>query len=532
MPNSADDSTLPALRCRPPGPRVLTALDDRVGRASPERIADPKLTEEFIGSLPPVEVVSGRDVSRSAVSAKDVPGDAVARTPARSGRVGRSRRRRIRRLLWAMIACTGVLIGLIGGTLGWVYFRIATRPTISIADGVLTAKGAEVTPTEDLPQILDFLEPSSVGTSSPPVSATTIPFDQLGEVSTAVSDTGDGASAAGAVPTTTRVFATLATTPLEVAPVIDDGTSAVLADDDGGPAITIPESGRATGTLPAPRINQGLNQPPLPGEAINILISGQDSRANVDATGGDRFGKSQVSGNRCDTIMIARIDSGSGRTELLSFPRDLYLEIAETKRVDRINSACAGGPERLIKTIQGNFGIPIHHYVTIDFAGFERIVGAMGGVDICFKQPARDPVTGLNQSAGCNRLTPIQSTAFVRSRRYQEQTPDGKWKADPSGDIGRTTRQQRFVGAVMTQALARAKSDPLAANAILDTGLHAVRTDDRLGAADLIDLASRFQNFDPSTMPTFTVNGRPEKRSGKAVLIVDSRARAVVDRFR
>ena len=486
--------------------------------ALPARIADPALTEAFLASTA-APSLAGTDAF------SDAMGEGTSQAATRTERRSRRRRRRVRRALWMMIGVTSTLIVLIGGTLGWVYYRVATRPTIAISSGVLAPLGTELVRTEDLPPALIGLEEVAVTTTVP----STIASSEAGVVS--IPDLAPVGTAPGA---TTPVFATLPTTPLpvEVAPITEDATSSVIIDDEGGATITIPAAQRPSGTLPPPRVNAALSTPPLSGEAWNILISGQDSRADVDAGNGDRFGKAKVSGNRCDTIMVVRIDPTTGRSELLSIPRDIWVTIAGTGRQDRINSACAGGAERLINTVKGNFGIPVHHYVTIDFPGFERIVGAMGGVDLCFNRPARDPITGLNQPAGCNRLNPIQATAFVRSRRYQEQTSDGKWKADPSGDIGRTTRQQRFVGAVMTQALARAKTDPLAANDILGTGLDAVRTDDALGAGDLLDLAVRFQDFDPATMPTFTVTGRPEKRSGKAVLIVDGKARAVVDRFR
>ncbi len=64
---------------------------------------------------------------------------------------------------------------------------------------------------------------------------------------------------------------------------------------------------------------------------------------------------------------------------LLSLPRDLWVEIGDSGRESRINRAfVVGGPAELIETIEGNFDIPIHHYVNVDFAGFQGLVSADG----------------------------------------------------------------------------------------------------------------------------------------------------------
>ena len=83
------------------------------------------------------------------------------------------------------------------------------------------------------------------------------------------------------------------------------------------------------------------------------------------------------------------------------------MPIADTGESQRINTAYSAddGPQRLIDTIQQDFGIPINHYIEVDFAGFKGVVDAIGGVPMYFDTPMRDDNSGLNVTeAGCTTL--------------------------------------------------------------------------------------------------------------------------------
>ena len=95
---------------------------------------------------------------------------------------------------------------------------------------------------------------------------------------------------------------------------------------------------------------------------------------------------------------------------MLSIPRDLIVQIADTNQKERINSAynvdLGGGPARLIKTVQKSLGIPIHRYMEVDFVTFAGLVDAVGGITIDFPYPAFDNNTGLDIKTG--RAGPAQ----------------------------------------------------------------------------------------------------------------------------
>ena len=133
-------------------------------------------------------------------------------------------------------------------------------------------------------------------------------------------------------------------------------------------------------------------------EAQNFLITGADNGACVDPDSpyAGTFGDRESMGERSDTIMVLRVDPAASRVAILSFPRDLYVEIADGGGTSRINSAYERDePQRLADTIFENFDIPIDHYIQVDFCAFKTLVDAVGGVAVPFEFPARDDNTAL-----------------------------------------------------------------------------------------------------------------------------------------
>ena len=116
----------------------------------------------------------------------------------------------------------------------------------------------------------------------------------------------------------------------------------------------------------------------------NYLIVGSDSRSGISRNDPDyavfNGDGTATGGQRSDTIMVLRIDPAKRTAKLLSFPRDLWIPIYGTGGNQRINTAYSNGPQRLIYTIEQDFGIPINHYVEVNFNSFRDVVNAVGGV--------------------------------------------------------------------------------------------------------------------------------------------------------
>jgi LCP family protein required for cell wall assembly len=224
------------------------------------------------------------------------------------------------------------------------------------------------------------------------------------------------------------------------------------------------------------------DDPTIEYPAENYLLVGSDSREGVDPSAPD-FGvigsEAEVgTSRRSDTIMVLRQERNGGAA-LMSLPRDLWVEIAGTDHSQRINTAYNGGAERLAATVSESLGIPIHHYVEVDFVGFKDIIDGLGGVEVCVGFAARDPGSGLQIDKGCQRLDGVQALAFARSRHY-EQWDGSNWVLDPRADLGRIERQQLFMRAAVDGALRRLRSSPFGSSDVIAAVVDSVRIDDRL----------------------------------------------------
>lgn len=267
------------------------------------------------------------------------------------------------------------------------------------------------------------------------------------------------------------------------------------------------------------------------GGMVNYLLVGSDSRAGADPTDAD-YGsigtESDVTGRRSDTIMLMRYDTSTGTAALVSFPRDLYVSI-DGGRKDRINSAYSIGPDALVRTIQNEFGVPVNHYIEVDFAGFKRIVDAIGGVSICFDAPTRDLHTGLSiPEAGCFKLNGVQARQYARSR-YLETWNGSDWKSEGGSDLGRIERQQNFITAAVHDAEAAVTANPLRSGDVIDAVVGALKLDPTV---DLTDAANRLRPIAGGGLVTYQLPVVGEDIDGKSVVRLAAGADAILDYFR
>jgi polyisoprenyl-teichoic acid--peptidoglycan teichoic acid transferase len=253
----------------------------------------------------------------------------------------------------------------------------------------------------------------------------------------------------------------------------------------------------------------------------NFLLIGSDTRAFVQTPqDGQSFGTAQQeTGQRSDTIMVVHVD-GDGTALVVSFPRDLWVDIPGMGHA-KINAAFNAGPQRLIETIEKDFDVPISHYLEVDFSGFRDMVNKLGTIPIYFPAPARDAKTGLDiRTAGCVQLNGSQALAFVRSR-YYESFVNGEWRSDPSSDLGRIQRQQYFLRTLAQQILHAATKSPWKASGLADMVLNDLQRDPKLGLGPLRALAYAFHKAGGVQAQTLPVN-RYISSDGQDALALDS----------
>ena len=246
-----------------------------------------------------------------------------------------------------------------------------------------------------------------------------------------------------------------------------------------------------------PKVDVSASLSPRAGRVgSNYLVVGTDSRAGIsvnDPNSGAFLGET-VTGARTDTIMVMHIEGSA--VQLVSIPRDLWVSDPSTGTKGRINSTFAAGPGNLIRAVEA-LGVPVDHYLEIDFVSFAKLVDAVGGITIVFPAPARDDHSGLLiTKAGPNHLDGAQALAYVRSRYYQELV-GGTYRTDGTADIGRTERQRGFLTALLHAITT--ERNPLALIELSRSVGPGLRIDSTLSHLDAVGLAWTLKDMHPTT---------------------------------
>jgi len=165
-------------------------------------------------------------------------------------------------------------------------------------------------------------------------------------------------------------------------------------------------------------------------DSFSILLMGVDT--------GD-LGRTDT--GRSDAIMVATVSPEDNKTQVISIPRDTYMEIVGYGTFDKINHAYAfGGPAMSMDSLEKYLDIPIDHYAAINLKGIQDLVNAVGGVtvnnDLAFTSD------GKSFDIGQIELNGEEALAFVRMR-YD----------DPNGDYGRQERQRLVIQGIMQKLI-------------------------------------------------------------------------------
>ncbi len=264
------------------------------------------------------------------------------------------------------------------------------------------------------------------------------------------------------------------------------------------------------------------------GKAQNILVLGSDRRDVVEKSQQDERAFRGGSGRRADTILVVHVPADRGSATILSFPRDLRVKIPGKSGFSKINAAYAGGtvdgkklsgPDLMMETIRRHTGLRIHHYAEINFASFQRMVDAVGGVRLCVDRPYDDKESGLIvKKAGCQIYNGKLALAYVRMR-----------KQDPRGDFGRIERQQQFMRVLMSKVTSLdVLTNPFALTQLADTVEDGVVTDSELDLSEVQGIANKLADYKQSNVDFRVVPSYPDYIGGVSWVIQrDKQAKAV-----
>jgi LCP family protein required for cell wall assembly len=284
------------------------------------------------------------------------------------------------------------------------------------------------------------------------------------------------------------------------------------------------------------RVAVTVAEPPPAG--ANFLIIGSDTRDFVDNEQSvESFGP-RDGGRNSDTLMVAHLEPGAQRTLVVSFPRDLTVNVPGLQGKNKINAAYGtGGPQTVIDMLKENFDVDIHHYVEVDFKSFQDVVDAIGNVEVYFPYRTRDDLTGVNAIApGCFPLDGPAALAYVRMRT-PEYFIDGQWVVgdQDAPDLHRIERQQSFIRKLAGLAISKSLGDPFLALEISDKVLGDIKADTQLDRSDVNALIRAFRTVDvndPRSIDFQTVPVAPDPANPKSTLVLADGAQEVIDRLR
>ncbi|MEV8477804.1 LCP family protein [Streptomyces sp. NPDC051173] len=224
----------------------------------------------------------------------------------------------------------------------------------------------------------------------------------------------------------------------------------------------------------------GKNRPEnIDNGSQDILVLGSDSRAGANS----KYGRDEGS-SRSDTAMIVHVYAGHKKASVVSIPRDTMVPRPQCKMPDgktspavkraQFNDAYSvGGAACAVATVEQMTNIRMDHYLEVDFAGFQKLIDKLGGVQVTTTKPIRDKFSHLDLDAGTHTLNGEQSLGLVRTRHG---VGDGS-------DLGRIKLQQAFIKALLDQVKhVGVFTSPTKLYGIADTATKALTTDSDLNS--------------------------------------------------
>lgn len=202
---------------------------------------------------------------------------------------------------------------------------------------------------------------------------------------------------------------------------------------------------------------------------------------------------------RSDTMMVTAVDMDQKKAALLSVPRDTRVKI-DGYGYEKINHAYAYGGHKLSQNaIENLLGVSIDHYILIDTKAFERIIDAIGGIDInvekrMYYEDPWDDNGGLviDLYPGEQHLDGQKAIQYVRYR-------------DGEGDIGRIGRQQHFIKAVLAKVISPEMLPRL--SKLVEEVSSAIKTD--MSLAELLEFANTMKSVHDNGLTAQMVPGQP-----------------------
>jgi LCP family protein required for cell wall assembly len=266
-----------------------------------------------------------------------------------------------------------------------------------------------------------------------------------------------------------------------------------------------------SGRAPKVSVSDGL-------QPENILLIGNETRQGLTLQQQQQFGSSLTySGTLADIMMVLHLDPANHTASILSIPRDLFVPmpagspVGSYQKMDAALNDGKEGPDNLAKAIQEDLGIPINHFVELNFNGFINSVNALGGINVYFPDPVFDADSLLYiPTAGCHHLNGFYALTLVRARHMQydppgDTEPRAYWPYDPESDLARIVRTHTFIKIVAGTAKSKGKTDPATAVSFLAAVVKQMTVDTGL-KNQLLSLVLHYRNINVANVAETTLS--------------------------
>ncbi len=236
-----------------------------------------------------------------------------------------------------------------------------------------------------------------------------------------------------------------------------------------------------------------------PKEPLNILVMGSDTREGE----GNQIDNEGSGGS--DTTILLHLSADRERAYGISIPRDSMVNrpacnhgAIPAASYQQWNAAFAiGGPGCTMQQFEQLTGVLIDHYVVVDFNGFQGMVDAIGGVQVCVPEEINDQAHGIHLDAGTYDVSGKQALSYVRQR----------YAVGDGSDIGRMKRQQAFIASMASKVIsAGTLSRPDRLLRFLDAATASIKVDRGLdNVGKIAKLGYEFRHIDPSNIQFLTI---------------------------
>jgi LCP family protein required for cell wall assembly len=271
---------------------------------------------------------------------------------------------------------------------------------------------------------------------------------------------------------------------------------------------------------------------------LNLLIIGTDSRQGLNG----RYGDADNVGH-ADTTILFHVAADRASATAMSIPRDIVTSIPDcpTRRQDGTTATIPGVPAGLttpkfneslgvggrdpgctMRAVTALTGIPVDHFMMVDFEAVKSLSTAVGGVDMCLSRPLVDPKSHLDLSAGPHRIEGEQALELVRTRHALRN----------QSDLDRIKLQQRFLGAMIRKIKSSGTlTSPAKLFSLANTATKALTVDSAIGSVSkLTSLAKDLSKVDAKriTFTTLPVVDNPNERVHATVVVDRARAQRLL----